>query len=179
MYNWLKETIRRVFQICTGIFIFDMPGISILRNLVIHGLVCKGGLGGGIVVSSHVLFYSPHGLAMEKVTLGNKVRISENVKIDCSSPLLVEDNVWISENVSILNHEHNIDAREWKASKDVRKTQGLTLGEDSWIGAGAIILPQVSVIGKGAIVGAGSVVTKNVEPYTVVAGNPAMKIDNR
>ena len=44
-----------------------------------------------------------------------------------------------------------------------------------WIGAGAIILNGVT-IGDGAIVGAGAVVTKDVEPYTVVAGNPARKI---
>ena len=116
---------------------------------------------------------------MEQVRLGNKVRIGENAKIDCSSPLLVEDNVWISEDVSILNHEHIIDSREWKESKKVEKTKGLILEEDCWIGAKAIILPQVKIIGKGAIVGAGSVVTKDVEPYTIVAGNPAIKIAER
>lgn len=63
--------------------------------------------------------------------------------------------------------------------KKVKKTQGLVLEEDCWIGAGNIILPQVNVIGKSSIVGTGSVVTKNVEPYTVVAGNPAYKIGER
>lgn len=178
MQNWLKEIVRRTFQIFTGIFIFDMPGISVARNAVIRWMICKGRLG-GIVVSSHVLFYTPHGLPKESVTVGNKVRISEHVKIDCSSQLNIGDNVWISEDVSILNHEHIIDARKWKESKKVKKTQGLVLEEDCWIGAGSIILPQVSVIGKGSIVGAGSVVTKNVEPYTVVAGNPACKIGER
>lgn len=179
MYNWFKEIIRRIFQIVTGVFLFDMPGISVFRNWVVKGLICRNQLGGGIVISSHVSFYVPHGLPMEQVRLGNKVRIGENAKIDCSSPLLVEDNVWISEDVSILNHEHIIDSREWKESKKVEKTKGLILEEDCWIGAKAIILPQVKIIGKGAIVGAGSVVTKDVEPYTIVAGNPAIKIAER
>ena len=50
--------------------------------------------------------------------------------------------------------------------------------DDVWIGANAIILSGVT-IGEGAIIGAGSVVTKNVEPYTIFAGNPAKKIKMR
>ncbi|MBZ4646302.1 MAG: galactoside-O-acetyltransferase, partial [Clostridia bacterium] len=46
---------------------------------------------------------------------------------------------------------------------------------DAWIGAGAIIMPDVH-IGEGSVVGAGSVVTKDVGPFTIVAGVPARKI---
>jgi acetyltransferase-like isoleucine patch superfamily enzyme len=54
--------------------------------------------------------------------------------------------------------------------------EGIRIEDDCWIGAGAIILNGVTV-GKGSIVGAGSVVTKNVDPYSVVVvGNPAKKI---
>lgn len=52
---------------------------------------------------------------------------------------------------------------------------GVKICNDCWIGAGAIILNGVT-IGEGAVVGAGAVVTKNVEPYTIIAGNPARKI---
>ena len=51
----------------------------------------------------------------------------------------------------------------------------MAIEDDAWIGAGAIILPGVT-IHKGAIVGAGSVVTKDVPPYSIVAGNPARVI---
>ena len=51
----------------------------------------------------------------------------------------------------------------------------IILEDDCWIGAGVIVLPGIT-IGKGAIVGAGSIVTKNVEPFTVVVGNPAHAI---
>ena len=54
----------------------------------------------------------------------------------------------------------------------------VTIGDDVWIGGRVIILPGVN-IGEGAIIGAGSVVTKNVEPYTVVAGNPAKVLKKR
>lgn len=57
--------------------------------------------------------------------------------------------------------------------------QKLSIGHDVWIGYGAIILPNVSSIATGAIIGAGSVVTKNVEPFQIVAGNPAKEIRKR
>lgn len=52
------------------------------------------------------------------------------------------------------------------------------IGNRAWIGYGAIVLPNVS-IGEGAVVGAGSVVTKDVDPFAIVAGNPARKIGER
>ncbi|WP_282584927.1 CatB-related O-acetyltransferase [Lichenifustis flavocetrariae] len=55
----------------------------------------------------------------------------------------------------------------------------LTIGDDVWIGHNVVILPGCQNIGRGAIVGAGSIVTRNVEPYTIVAGNPARKLRDR
>lgn len=52
------------------------------------------------------------------------------------------------------------------------------IGDRAWIGCGALVLPGVT-IGEGAVVGAGSVVTKDVEPYTIVAGNPAKPVGSR
>lgn len=54
-----------------------------------------------------------------------------------------------------------------------------TIGHDVWIGRNVLILPKVKTIGNGAIIGAGSVVTHDVEPYSVVAGNPAKLIKYR
>ena len=56
--------------------------------------------------------------------------------------------------------------------QDVPRSK-LTIGNDVWIGYGSTILSKCTVIGNGAIIGAGSVVTKNVPPYSIVAGNPA------
>ena len=55
----------------------------------------------------------------------------------------------------------------------------LIIGNDVWIGQRVTILPNCKKIGDGVIIGAGAVVTKNVEPFTVVAGNPARKICDR
>ena len=55
----------------------------------------------------------------------------------------------------------------------------LIIGNDVWIGEWAVILPSVKKIGDGAIIGAGAVVTKDIEPYSIVAGNPATKKGQR
>lgn len=171
------EMIRRVFQIIFGVFIFDCPGLQKCRNLMYKIMFSK--FGSKNVLSSKISFYVPHGLKMGKVEVGNMVRISENVAIDCCADLTIEDNVWISENTLILNHEHIINGREFKKSKAVEVTDGLTICEDAWVGANVTILPKVKRIGKGAIIGAGSVLTKDVEDYDIVAGNPARKIGQR
>ncbi|MCL1829480.1 MAG: acetyltransferase [Oscillospiraceae bacterium] len=59
-----------------------------------------------------------------------------------------------------------------------RKDKAVTVGHDVWIGHNAVIMPGVT-IGNGAVIGAGAVVTKDVEPYSVVAGVPAKKIKLR
>lgn len=77
--------------------------------------------------------------------------------------------------------------RSWQYFEDVadeaeefdkRRAQRVTIGHDAWIGRAAIVLPGRS-IGNGAIVGAGAVVTRDVAPYTIVAGNPARVIRRR
>jgi maltose O-acetyltransferase len=51
----------------------------------------------------------------------------------------------------------------------------VTIGDDAWLGAGVIVLPNV-IIGKSSVIGAGSVITQSVEDYAIMAGNPARKI---
>lgn len=63
-------------------------------------------------------------------------------------------------------------------SDKIQRTK-LIIGHDVWIGFGAKILPSVNYIGNGAVIGAGSVVTKNVDPFIIVAGNPAKIINRR
>ena len=75
--------------------------------------------------------------------------------------------------VHIYCAEHHQDAAQRKAGLEIAKP--VAIGEDVWIGGGAIILPGVT-IGDGAVVGAGSVVTRSVAPGVKVAGNPAKPI---
>jgi acetyltransferase-like isoleucine patch superfamily enzyme len=66
----------------------------------------------------------------------------------------------------------------WVAERDQTDRDLVTIGRDVWVGGGAVILSGVQ-IGEGAVIGAGSVVTKNVPPFTIVGGNPAKPLAMR
>lgn len=83
--------------------------------------------------------------------------------------IMIEDDVQIAANVQHLSNNHDPYDRQILTCKPIRICRGV------WIGAGATVLPGVT-IGKHAIVGAASVVTKDVPDYAVVAGNPARVI---
>lgn len=95
----------------------------------------------------------------------------------------------ISKNTYIFNANHPpryftthalmFNPRFGGVSKDVLPRTKLKVGHDVWIGLNGIILPSVTSIGNGAIIGAGSVVTRDVEPYAIVGGNPAKLIGYR
>jgi len=72
----------------------------------------------------------------------------------------------------------NKNINESKNNKDIYSKGSIIIGEDVWIGSNCVILSGVSV-GRGSIIGAGSIVTKDVSPYSVVVGNPARKIKKR
>lgn len=72
-------------------------------------------------------------------------------------------------------NEYFVYAKVDKAFREKRQQARVVIGHDVWIGHGAIVLPGIS-IGHGAVVAAGAVVTRNVEPYAVVAGVPAKRI---
>lgn len=83
--------------------------------------------------------------------------------------ITIDDDALIAANVQLLSNNHDLQNRRVITCKPVH------IGHRAWIGAGATILPGVTV-GENAVVGAGSVVTRDVEPNTIVAGNPAKLI---
>ncbi len=109
------------------------------------------------------------GAAIENIKIGNNVYINFNMVAMARGGVTIEDDVQIAANVQILTNNHDPYERQVLTCKPVIIRQG------SWIGAGATILPGVE-IGRYAIVGAASVVTKDVPDYAVVAGNPAKVI---
>ena len=88
--------------------------------------------------------------------------------LDCAK-VTIGDNVFLAPNVQIYTATHPLDAIERRSTKYAKP---ITIGNDVWIGGGAIILPGVN-IGCRVVVAAGAVVTKNAEDDTVVAGVPA------
>lgn len=110
--------------------------------------------------------------------LGKNVKICDTAKLDKRGTLIIGDNVYISHNTYIQTHYHEIkDYVQWRERAPITTT--LEIGNNAYVGYGAIILPQVKNIGEGAIIGAMAVVTKDVEPWTIVAGNPARVVRKR
>ncbi|MDP4201575.1 MAG: acyltransferase [Bacteroidota bacterium] len=125
---------------------------------------------------------------------GGKIQIGKNVYVGAGSQIWsgesveIGNNVLISHNVNIIDtNSHEIDHIEreerynalikYGHPKDKASivTGKITIEDNVWISFGSIILKNVK-IGKGAIIGAGSMVTKDVPPFTLVAGNPAVVI---
>jgi acetyltransferase-like isoleucine patch superfamily enzyme len=109
------------------------------------------------------------------VVRGQNVRIGKNVVVMNNSLFMsaggitIEDDVLVAANSQIISNNHDPEEHQILTCKPV------VLKRNCWIGAGATILPGVTV-GENAIVGAGSVVTKDVEANTVVGGIPAKLI---
>ena len=101
------------------------------------------------------------------VSIGNRVLIAHSVNIfdNLTHPINPEKRHAHFRQIITHGHPDNIDLGE----------RAVVIDDDVWIGAMAIILPGVT-LGRGAVIGAGSVVTSDVPPYTIVAGNPARVI---
>jgi acetyltransferase-like isoleucine patch superfamily enzyme len=92
--------------------------------------------------------------------------------------IYIGDNVIMGGRIVFHTLNHNFEKKDF-----LIKTQGISvkpikIEDDCWIGSDTIILPGVT-IGKGSVIGAGSVVTKDVAPYSVVVGNPAKMVKKR
>lgn len=101
-----------------------------------------------------------------QVNIGNNVFINHSICMSAAAGIEIEDNVQIAPQVTILTVNHDLKNKIIVKCKPVRIKKG------AWIGARAIILPGV-IIGENAVVGAGSIVTKDVPDNAVVVGNPA------
>lgn len=111
-----------------------------------------------------------------EIEIGNSSAIGLNARI--SGPLTIGDDVMMGPNVSIFTQNHETENIYKPMRLQTAPKEKVTIGNDCWIGANAVILPGVT-IGNGVIVGAGAVVTKSVPDYAVVGGVPAKIIKMR
>ena len=116
-------------------------------------------------------------MPIEIVRKGN-VEIKDTVKFDKRGRVVIGEGTYVGHEVYICTHIHPVkDYLRWRQMPSEPVT--LEIGEWVFIGYRAIILPQVGKIGTGAIIGAGAVVTREVPPWAIVAGNPAEIIGRR
>ena len=106
------------------------------------------------------------------IQVGRNVFVNQNCTFYGLGGLIIADDVMIGPNVSIITSGHPIEPSQ---RRDGVIAKPITIEKNVWIAAGAIIIGGVK-IGENSVVAAGSVVTKDVPPNTLVGGNPARKI---
>jgi acetyltransferase-like isoleucine patch superfamily enzyme len=164
-----------------------MPGVRISPNTKLNyrGITGKGfstlTIGSGSIVEGNIICDKPGA----SVSIGNNTFIGSSTII-CAEGIEIGDDVLISWGCFIVDHNSHAllwndrrnDVKNWYVGEktwDNVVSKKVKIGDRSWIGFNALVLKGVC-IGEGAVVGAGSVVTKDVPPYAVVGGNPARVI---
>lgn len=167
----LKKIANRLFN-----YVLDLELLIVrLTGLIpIHSfrgliyLLAGVKIGSGSRLHMGTQFFYPAG-----VRIGRGTVIGQNAFLDGRAKLTIGDHVDIASDVMIYNSEHNIHSEDFAPIHSP-----VVIGDYVFIGPRAIILPGVK-IGKGAIVAAGAVVTKDVADYAVVGGVPAQVIGER
>ena len=129
--------------------------------------------GDAVAVYSNVYLKNP-----QKLNIGTNVTIQPMSYIEASGGVTIGNDTSIAHGVSIMSESHVIEDKETPFKCQGMTYAPVTIGEDVWIGAKATIMSGIT-IGNKAVVGANSVVTKDVPDYAVVVGAPAKIIKYR
>ena len=126
-------------------------------------------------------------LRSKQIKIDTGTRINGKISIEGRGSVSLGKYCAIGDGVRIISSNHGLNVISIQLALQKKLTGSYLLmhdkidvkvGHDVWIGDAVIILPGVS-IGNGVVIGAGSVVTRSIEPYVIVAGNPARKIGRR
>lgn len=132
-------------------------------------------VGRNVYVSLDALFSNP-----ETVTIGSHVWIGEQFRGMGAGGIRIGDGTIISRCVEIWTSNHTYDASDLRSLPYDRRTscKPVTIGENVWVGTHVLFVPGVTV-GEGSVIGMGAVVTSDVPPLAVVGGNPARVLKYR
>lgn len=168
MINKTKRRIKAVFlefELMVLRWAGHIPS-HIVRRLVYRLSGIK--IGKGSAIHMWLNFFNPEG-----VVIGEDTIVGDHCFLDGRNRLKIGSHTDIASQVLIYNSEHDLSDENFKAI-----TAPVEIGDYVFIGPRAIILPGVR-IGDGAVVAAGAVVTKDVEPFKIVGGVPAKEIGER
>lgn len=123
--------------------------------------------------SGSTIYRSPYIRRPSAIEIGRNTIIGSDCVLDGRCGLRIGDNVAFSKSVWIWTLEHDVNSKDFAASGGP-----VEIGDRAWLSCRTTILPGVT-IGEGAVICAGAVVTKDVEPYAIMAGVPARSIGER
>lgn len=161
----LLDRCRRAKQLCFRVN--HLPSrwqrrrMALLRRLL-------GGLGEDAYFEPPVYFDYGY-----NTFIGDHFYSNHNLTILDSARITIGNHVWIGPNTGLYAPAHPLDAETRDAGLEWGKP--ITIGDHVWIGGSVCVLPGVT-IGEGAVIGAGSVVSRDIPPYVVAVGNPCRPI---
>lgn len=167
----MKRVVRRLNAVLLEADNFILRIVGLLPFHSVRRLFYRVGgmkIGRGSTIHMGARFYNASNISIGKDTI-----IGEDATLDGRDKLKIGNHVDIASEVMIYNAEHDVHDEKFKAI-----FAPVEIEDYVFIGPRAIILPGVS-LGKGVVVGAGAVVTKSVEPFTIVGGVPAEEIGKR
>lgn len=167
---WLEFSLRKFFL---GFNNANKKMQVIDKKAIIPVLKRNGAnIGDGCDIESPLTFHNCQNY--RNLTIGNHCHIGKDVFFDLKAPIIIEDSVTISMRATILTHFDvgKSPLREYNY-KDISKK--VIIKKGSYIGANAVILQGIT-IGECSLVGAGAVVTKDIPSFTIVGGVPAKQI---
>lgn len=186
--RWQMKSARGMVLIGKGVTVRQAGYFSVGRNFVaqdhceINCLSRQGIVFGDKVTVGSFAIIRPTNLYGGEPGLGLKVGDNSSIGpyayIGCSGYIEIGNNVMMSPRVSIYSENHVFDDLSQPMIMQGVRRSFVKIEDDCWIASNAVILAGVTV-GKGSVVAAGSIVTKDVPPFSVVGGNPAKVIKTR
>lgn len=172
----MKKTILFFYLFITDYLtnhIINKVPLYVIRHIYYRILGIRRGKGSSIHMNVFIQGISLRRGECSRLIIENNTSIGRNTLLDIRGGVKIGNNVSVSPDVKIITAQHDLQSSDFKyITKEVK------IEDYVWIGTGAIILPGIK-IGKGAVIAAGSVVTKNVNDYEVVGGNPCKFIKKR
>jgi acetyltransferase-like isoleucine patch superfamily enzyme len=142
-----------------------------------QGIVCGNNVTIGAYATIKPSSYYGRNLG-EGLHVGDNSNIGRYSYVGCSGLITIGQNVMVSPRVSLYAENHNFRDTSRPMRDQGITREPITIEDDCWVASGAIILAGVTV-GRGSVIAAGSVVTRDVPPYSVVGGSPAHIIQSR
>jgi acetyltransferase-like isoleucine patch superfamily enzyme len=169
----MKVLLLQILRYVTNAIVAKVPSHTLRQAWYRHVLGIRMGERSTVLMDVYWYITGRQRPGKPTICIGSHTVINRECVLDGRGGLRIGDNVSISSGVWLLTSEHNVQ------SPTFDQTYAPVVIEDyAWLGSRATVLPGVSV-GRGAVVAAGSVVTCDVEPYSVVAGVPARAVGVR
>lgn len=170
---YIKLMLKYFFSLQLYKFLIKSFSYKVINNF--HGIHTSN-VGKNTNIHPTVIIRSP-----KLVFIGDNCFFNHNTILNGGkekSKLIIGNNVQTGPNVSIYAYNHHFSKINTNIMSQGYDDLNVIIEDDVWIGAHSIVLPGVT-IGRGSVIGAGSVVTKNIPQYSIAVGNPAKIIKKR